>query len=98
MSSGEAVPSGAESAAQPAAEVFALDTCPPCMRLLKQLRLAKADFRFVDIELRPDAAKWVAQVNDGAYTVPTVRYRDGAVQTKPTFADVMAKISELNSD
>ena len=47
----------------------------------------------VDIEADPAAAKFVASVNGGNETVPTLKFPDGSTLTNPSGADVKAKLA-----
>lgn len=58
--------------------------CGYCMRLKAQLGRADISFREVDIEHDAAAAEFVAGVNGGNQTVPTVLLPDGSVLVNPT--------------
>jgi len=64
--------------------------CGYCRRLKLRLDEAGISYREVNIERDPAAAGFVARVNGGNRTVPTVRYPDGGTATNPTFAEVQA--------
>ena len=49
----------------------------------------------IDIDDDPDAAKFVASVNGGNRTVPTLRYADGSTMTNPNVTQVERKLAEL---
>lgn len=52
--------------------VYTRPGCPYCFSLLTRLRLARLDFREIDIWKDPDAAAFVRSVANGNETVPTV--------------------------
>ena len=60
--------------------------CGYCRRLKAQLARAGIGFREVDIEHDATAAAFVAGVNGGNQTVPTVQLPDGSVLVNPTIA------------
>ena len=64
--------------------------CGYCRRLKAQLDRAGIDFHEVDIEYDAAAASFVAGVNGGNQTVPTVLLPDGTVLTNPTIDQIVA--------
>jgi mycoredoxin len=62
--------------------------CGYCRRLKAQLGRASINFREVDIEHDTAAATFVASVNGGNQTVPTVLLPDGSVLTNPTIDQI----------
>ena len=62
--------------------------CGYCRRLKAQLDRAGLGFREVDIEHDPEAALFVAGVNGGNQTVPTVVLPDGTTLTNPTIDQI----------
>ena len=64
--------------------------CGYCRRLKAQLDRAGIGFREVDIEQDAAAAAFVAGVNGGNQTVPTVLLPDGSVLTNPTIDEIIA--------
>lgn len=64
--------------------------CGYCRRLKAQLDRAGITFREVDIEHDAAAAAFVAGVNGGNQTVPTVLLANGSVLTNPTIDEIIA--------
>lgn len=64
--------------------------CGYCRRLKAQLDRAGIDFHEVDIEHDTAAAAFVAGVNGGNQTVPTVLLPNGSVLTNPTVDQIVA--------
>jgi mycoredoxin len=62
--------------------------CGQCRRLKAQLARAGIGFREIDIEHDAAAAAFVAGVNGGNQTVPTVLLPDGSVLTNPTIDQI----------
>lgn len=69
--------------------------CGYCRRLKLQLDQAGIAFAEVDIERDPAAAEYVASVNGGNQTVPTVTFADGTALTNPPFTAVVEKLADL---
>lgn len=67
--------------------------CGYCFRLKKVLQAEGVSFSEVDIENDPAAAEFVASVNGGNQTVPTLRFADGSTLTNPSGAQVKAKLA-----
>jgi mycoredoxin len=80
----------------PTVIMYSTQWCGYCHRLKRQLDREGISYEVVDIELVPDAASVVEQVNGGNQTVPTLVYSDGSAQTNPSVADVKAKLAALN--
>ena len=64
--------------------------CGYCRRLKAQLTRAGIAFREVDIEHDAAAAAFVAGVNGGNQTVPTVLLPNGSVLTNPTIDEIIS--------
>jgi mycoredoxin len=64
--------------------------CGYCRRLKAQLDRAGIAFREIDIEHDAAAAEFVAGVNGGNKTVPTVLLANGSVLTNPTIDEIIA--------
>lgn len=67
--------------------------CGYCRRLKAQLDRAGIGFREVDIEYDEAAAAFVAGVNGGNQTVPTVLLPDGTALTNPTIDQITDAIA-----
>jgi len=62
--------------------------CGYCRRLKAQLARAGISFREVDIEHDAAAAAFVAGVNGGNHTVPTMLLPNGSALTNPTIEQI----------
>jgi mycoredoxin len=69
--------------------------CGFCKNLKRQLAKAGVEVTEVDIELDPEAAKFVESVNGGNQTVPTLVFADGSAMTNPSAALVQKKLAQL---
>ncbi|OAT70841.1 NrdH-redoxin [Mycobacteroides immunogenum] len=72
--------------------MYSTTWCGYCRRLETQLKAAGIGYTKVDIEQDPAAADYVANVNGGNQTVPTVKFPDGSALTNPSLAQVKAKL------
>ena len=75
--------------------LYSTPWCGYCHRLKGQLEREGIGFAMVDIELQPEAAAIVEQVNHGNQTVPTLVFSDGSALTNPSMAQVKAKLADL---
>jgi mycoredoxin len=66
--------------------------CGYCRRLKAQLDRAGISFRVVDIEYDTEAAAFVAGVNGGNRTVPTVVLPDGSALSNPSLDQIVNAI------
>ncbi len=73
--------------------MYTTNWCGFCFRLKKVLSNEGIAFEEVDIERDPAAAQFVASVNGGNQTVPTVKFADGSTMTNPNGAQVKAKLT-----
>lgn len=67
--------------------------CGYCRRLKAQLERAGIGYIEVDIEYDAEAAAFVAGVNGGNQTVPTVLLPDGSALTNPTIDQITDAIA-----
>jgi mycoredoxin len=68
--------------------MYSTTWCGYCHRLKAQLQRIGLEFEEVDIEQDPEAAAFVASVNDGNETVPTLVFDDGSTLTNPSLRQV----------
>ena len=73
--------------------IYTTQWCGYCVRLRQQLDRMGLPYREVDIEQDPAAAAFVASVNHGNHTVPTVLFADGTATSNPSAAEVAERIS-----
>jgi mycoredoxin len=72
--------------------MYSTTWCGYCRRLKSQLEREGVGFTEVNIEHHPDAADYVASVNGGNQTVPTLVFPDGTSATNPALAEVLARL------
>ena len=75
--------------------IYSTTWCGPCRTLKRLLTEQGITFAEVNIDETPGAAEFVMSVNRGNQTVPTMRFADGSALTNPSFAQVTAKLREL---
>ena len=73
--------------------MYSTSWCGFCFRLKKVLKAEGIAFAEVDIETDPASAEFVASVNGGNQTVPTLKFGDGSTLTNPSAAEVKAKLA-----
>ncbi len=73
--------------------MYSTSWCGFCFRLKKVLKAEGIAFAEVDIETDPASAEFVASVNGGNQTVPTLKFADGSTLTNPSAAEVKAKLA-----
>ena len=77
-----------------AVTMYTTTWCGYCFRLKKVLTNEGIAFAEVDIERDPAAAEFVASVNGGNQTVPTLKFADGSTLTNPSGAQVKARLAD----
>jgi mycoredoxin len=75
--------------------MFTTSWCGFCVRLKAQLNRAGIEVREVDIEADEQSAQFVAGVNGGNHTVPTLLFSDGSTLTNPSIAAVEKHLAEI---
>lgn len=73
--------------------MYSTPWCGYCRRLASQLDRELIAYRVVNIEQDDAAARYVASVNGGNRTVPTVRFPDGTALTNPSVKQVKARLA-----
>src|ERR1700694_5897604 len=74
--------------------VYTTSWCGYCLRLKTVLKADGISYTEIDIEINPEAADFVASVNGGNRTVPTVKFADGSTLTNPGAREVKQKLAE----
>jgi mycoredoxin len=72
--------------------MFSTPWCGYCRRLKSQLEREGVAYTEVDIEEHPGAADYVASVNGGNQTVPTLVFPDGSSATNPSLKEVLGRL------
>jgi mycoredoxin len=73
--------------------MYTTSWCGYCLRLKTALKAQGIRFAEVDIEADPVAADFVASVNGGNQTVPTLKFADGSTLTNPSGDEVKAQLA-----
>ena len=72
--------------------MYSTSWCGFCLRLKVALKAAGIAYTNIDIDDDPAAADFVASVNDGNRTVPTLLFADGSTMTNPSVKEIKAKL------
>ncbi len=75
--------------------MYSTTWCGYCRRLETAFKAQGIGYTKVDIDEDPDAATFVASVNGGNQTVPTLKFADGSTLTNPNVKEVQAKLASL---
>ncbi|KAA1250122.1 mycoredoxin Mrx1 [Mycobacterium simiae] len=75
--------------------IYTTSWCGYCLRLKTALKAEGIPYDEVDIERDNAAADFVASVNGGNRTVPTVKFADGSTLTNPSANAISAKMAEV---
>jgi mycoredoxin len=81
----------------PVLTMYSTSWCGYCHRLKSQLEREGISYEIVDIEADHSAAEFVASVNGGNQTVPTVRFDDGSTLTNPSIIDVKDHLARIGT-
>ncbi len=65
-------------------KVYATAWCGDCRMAKHVLDSREIAYEYIDIDLTPEAAALVQQLNGGFRTVPTILFPDGRVLVEPT--------------
>jgi mycoredoxin len=71
--------------------VYGADWCPLTKRAIAHLEQMKIDFRYIDIDQNPRAARWVREQNGGKEIKPTIDI-GGEVLSEPSDAELEAAL------
>ena len=77
--------------------VYSTTWCGDCHRLKTQLDREGIPYTSIDIEADEQAAAFVASVNNGNHSVPTVRCPNGTTMTEPTIAQIKACLAPASA-
>ncbi|ROP43911.1 mycoredoxin [Pseudokineococcus lusitanus] len=72
--------------------MFTTTWCGYCRNLKRQMDRDGVTYAEVDIEQTPGTADFVAAVNGGNQTVPTLLFADGTTATNPSLAEVKSRL------
>lgn len=72
--------------------VYATRWCPDCIRAKMILNRYGIPYQWVDINRDPKAKEFVAKINNGYHSVPTIVFEDGTILIEPTNQELVHKI------
>ena len=71
--------------------MYATTWCGDCRFAKRWLDTHGIAYDYIDIEEDEQAATYVAQVNNGAYSVPTLIFPDGSILVEPNARQLVTK-------
>lgn len=79
----------------PEVKVYGTNWCGDCKRAVRVLNEQQWPYTFIDIDQNTEAREYVAQVNNGMQSVPTILFPDGSVLVEPSSSVLTAKLQAL---
>jgi mycoredoxin len=73
-------------------KVYATTWCGDCRMAKHVLDERQVDYEYIDIDLAPEAASLVQEINGGFRTVPTILFPDGRVLVEPSRVELEAAL------
>ena len=77
-------------------KVYGSRWCVDCYRAKRILDKHKVAYDWIDINQDAEAKKFVGEVNNGNYVVPTIVFHDGSMLSEPSNAELRNKLEEIN--
>jgi mycoredoxin len=76
-------------------KVYGARWCIDCFRAKRILDKLAIAYEWIDINHDQTAKKFVAEVNNGYLSVPTILFPDGSTLSEPTNAELRSKIEQM---
>lgn len=73
-------------------QLYGTQWCPDCRRVKKFFGEQRIAYENIDVEQDPQALAFVAEVNQGMHSIPTLVFPDGSVLVEPTNAQLAEKL------
>ena len=67
--------------------------CPDCLRARQYFKQNGIEFLDININKDPKASEFIAQINNGCRSVPTIVFPDGDVLVEPSITELELKIT-----
>tara|TARA_B100000745_G_C20063753_1_gene363043 strand:- start:422 stop:694 length:273 start_codon:yes stop_codon:yes gene_type:complete len=74
--------------------VYGTKWCSDCVRSKRFLDSNQIQYKWVDIEDKPEGKEYVLKVNNGKRIVPTITFSDGSFLTEPTDTELAIKLAK----
>jgi len=74
-------------------KVYATTWCGDCKMAKHVLDERQVEYEYIDIDLAPEAAALVQEINGGFRTVPTILFPDGRVLVEPSRLELEAALA-----
>lgn len=75
--------------------IYGASWCPDCKRSRSFLDSHKITYEYIDIEITPEAANRVEQINNGMRRIPTIVFSDGSVMIEPSNKQLAEKLAKI---
>jgi mycoredoxin len=69
--------------------------CPDCIQARQYFKQNGIEFLDININKDPQAAEFIAQVNNGCRSVPTIVFPNGDILVEPSIKELASKASAL---
>lgn len=76
-------------------KVYGTRWCIDCYRAKRLLDKQAVNYEWIDINLDQTAQKFVAEVNSGNLSVPTILFPDGTTLSEPSNAELRSKLDQI---
>jgi thioredoxin reductase (NADPH) len=76
----------------PTLTVYGTHWCPDCRRSKQFLGEQQIPYRWVDLDLNPEAEQLVIEMNQGKRLIPTIVFGDGSFLAEPSNTDLAVKL------
>lgn len=80
---------------EPELTVYGTTWCGDCLRTRRVLDRENISFKFINIECDPDGRAYVASVNHGNLSVPTIVFPDGSLLVEPHERELLEHLTAV---
>jgi glutaredoxin len=77
---------------KPTILVYGADWCMDCLRAKRFLIRHNIIFQWIDIDLDPQAERFVRENNNGLRSIPTILFTDGSILVEPSNQELADKL------
>ncbi len=72
--------------------IYGTNWCGDCRRTRRYLDFHKISYEWIDIDVNPEAEKFVLETNRGMRSVPTLVFEDGSILVEPSNSRLAEKL------
>ena len=73
--------------------MYATEYCSDCLRAKRFFEENKIPYERVGLEDNPEATEFVAEINNGYRSVPTIVFPDGSILVEPSWDELRQKFN-----